>query len=78
MADRINVDRQDKLDVSFTNGALTMIKDLASYYSVSDKDLKNVLIKGLQIMTEVKNAGTKHVIIEDLNGKREKIDISAI
>lgn len=68
----------EKLEVSFTNGALAQIKSLAEYFLVPETELKNVIIKGLQVMAEVKKSGNRYVIVEDTDGKREKIDISAI
>lgn len=64
-----------RFDISFGNGALKKLKELASFLSISEDRLGEVLVKGIKIIDAVKDAGEDKIIIESKDGKRETISI---
>lgn len=72
------VKEQDRLEVVFTNGALSKIKEIAAFLSIPDTDLNSVIVKGIQVLSEAKNSGNTFIVIEKKDGKREKLDLLSI
>jgi hypothetical protein len=65
----------ERFGVSFGNGALKKLKELATYLSIPEDKLGEVLVKGMKIIDAVKDAGEDKIIIETKEGKREVINI---
>ena len=68
-------EEKERFDVSFGNGALKKLKELAVYLAVPEDKLGEVLMKGMKIIDAVKDAGEDKIIIESKDGKRETISI---
>lgn len=68
-------EEKERFDISFGNGALKKLKELASFLSISEDKLGEVLIKGMKIIDAVKDAGEDKIVIESKDGKRETISI---
>ncbi|HBH46874.1 MAG: hypothetical protein A2445_05665 [Candidatus Jacksonbacteria bacterium RIFOXYC2_FULL_44_29] len=66
---------KERFDISFGNGALKKLKELANYLSISEDRLGDILVKGMKIIDAVKDAGEDKIIIETKDGKRETINI---
>lgn len=68
-------EEKERFDVSFGNGALKKLKELAAYLNITEDKLGEVLTKGMKIIDAAKDAGEDKIIIESKNGKREIINI---
>ena len=68
-------EEKERFDVSFGNGALKKLKELAVYLAVPEDKLGAVLMKGMKIIDAAKDAGEDKIIIESKDGKREVISI---
>lgn len=66
---------QERFGVTFGNGALRKLKELAAYLSIPEDKLGEVLVKGMKIIDAVKDSGEDKIIIETKEGKREVINI---
>lgn len=70
-----SAEEKERFDISFGNGALKKLKELANYLSVPEDKLGDILVKGMKIIDAVKDAGEDKIIIETKDGKRETINI---
>ena len=68
-------EEKERFDVSFGNGALRKLKELAAYLGVPENKLSEVLMKGVKIIDAVKDASEDKIVIESKDGKREVISI---
>lgn len=66
---------EERFDISFGNGALRKIKELALFLSIPDDQLGDVLTKGIKIIDAVKDSGSDVVIISSKDGKQETVNI---
>lgn len=70
-----NDEGEESFSVVFSGGALKKLKELASYLSISENDLGDVLMKGMKIIDAVKDSGEQTIVIESGDGKREIINV---
>lgn len=67
-------EEKERFDVSFGNGALKKLKELAKYLGVSDDGLGEVLIKGMKAIEFSKDYGDGKFSFEK-DGKKITIDV---
>jgi len=77
MADETSTPPQEEqYELVFRNGALANLKSLATKLGVPESDLKQIVNKGIKLLTIVKDA--KSLTLEDQNGDRYRIDIAKL
>ena len=67
---------QEQYEIIFKNGALLNLKQLAKAFGVAENELKQVVSKGINLLTLVKDA--KSLVLEDKNGNRFFIDVKKL
>lgn len=68
-------DEKERFDISFGNGALRKLKELATYLGVSEEKLGDVLIKGMKIIEVAKDYGDGKICLEDKDGKKTTVSV---
>ena len=63
-------EEKERFDISFGNGALKKLKELANYLGVSEEKLGDVLVKGMKIIEIAKDHGDGKLCLEDKDGKK--------
>lgn len=66
---------QEPYELTFTNGALANLKKIAGEFKVPENDLKQVVNKGIQVLSLIKSVGTKTVTFENKKGERYTLDV---
>lgn len=66
--------KEDTYELVFTNGALINLKKLAADFNVPETDLRQVINKGIRILTLIKSVDTKTIIFENKKGERYTLD----
>lgn len=66
---------KERFDISFGNGALKKLKELAVYLGVSEEKLGDVLIKGMKIIEVAKDYGDGKICLEDKDGKKTIVSV---
>ena len=74
--DNNNNQQEEQFELIFRNGALANLKDLAKVFNVPENDLRQVVNKGIRLLTLTKDA--KGLVLEDKNGDRFKVDIEKL
>ena len=67
---------QEQYEIIFKNGALANLKQLAKSFGVPENELKQVVSKGVNLLTLVKDA--KSLVFEDKNGNRFFVDVKKL
>lgn len=68
--------KPEEYELIFTNGALANLKKLACDFGVPEDDLKQVVNKGIHLLTITKDS--KFIIFENKEGEKYKIDMSKL
>jgi len=68
-------EEKERFDISFGNGALKKLKELAVYLGVSEEKLGDVLIKGMKIIEVAKDYGDGKICLEDKDGKKTIVSV---
>lgn len=65
-------------ELIFKNGALANLKRLAAQFNVPESDLRQVINKGIQMLSLIKSLDTKNVILETKKGEKFVLDAEKI
>ena len=68
-------EEKERFDISFGNGALKKLKELADYLGVSEDKLGDVLVKGMKIIEVAKDYGEGKIYLEDKDGKKTVVSV---
>lgn len=68
---------QAKLEVTFTNGALDQLRDLASFLSIENDNLQAVIMKGIKVLELAKENNSDKVVTEG-GGQKQIISLKDI
>lgn len=64
-------------DLTFSNQALSKLKDLAKYYATSDEDLADIVVKGIQVLDIAKKFNASTLYVQDAPNSVKKINLKA-
>jgi len=70
--------KEDTYELTFTNGALTNLKKLATSFDIPENDLRRVVNKAILLLTLVKNVDGKTLTIESKKGERYNLDVDKL
>jgi hypothetical protein len=73
-----STDDEEKYELIFRNGALANLKKLANNLGVPEENLKEVVNKGIKVLTLIKSVDTKTIILETKQGEKFTLDVEKI
>jgi len=76
--DKKNQDPEAKYELIFRNGALANLKKLAKSFSVPEENLKEVVNKGIKILSLIISIDAKTIILETKKGEKFIVDVDKI
>lgn len=69
---------EEKYELIFRNGALANLKKLAGNFGVPEENLKEVVNKGIKVLTLIKSVDAQRIIFETKKGEKFIIDVEKI